>query len=285
MEQAITVALIEDDKQIRKLLTLWLRYNFPTFKVIIESGSVNNAVQAISRLKPNLVFLDMKLNDGTGLEVLQALPNHDEEFAHIVLSGHSEFMQDAWQFAPKGYVLKPFDDDKLERAINYALRKISLLEKSSNGKDKILLSNDLSVLSGGLFTIDKDYLLVKTGKKLVRLKPKEDIMYCRAAGDNTSFYLENGKTLIVPEHLRVWEKVLAEFDFIRIHRSYMLNLAFFYAIEHNDKDGTVVLFNGAKLKLSRLYKTLLIERLQSIKPKLGGLSKNEGVLSLKQGFL
>lgn len=278
MKQDIAVVLVEDDTQVRKLLKLWFKHHFPPLKIVAEAGSVQSAIEAIRTCKPDLVLVDMKLSGGTGIEALQAFPQHDEEFASIILSGYEEFMHDAWQFAPKGYVMKPFDDEKLVTAIKYALRKIQLLQQSKNNNKSLCKNNlDLSLVRRGkttVYIIDGEYLMVKADKKLVRLRPKQEIMYCTSGRDNTVFCLENETKIIAPEHLGVWENALSEFNFVRIHRSYLLNLAFFRAIEHDEKDGKVVLLNGVKLKLSRSYKAFLVEYLQSPTLKKGDLSKN-----------
>ncbi len=235
--------------------------------------ATENSIRAIQQQKPNLVLLDMKLNDGNGLDVLRAFPNHDNEFAHIVLSGYAEFMPEAWEFAPKGYVIKPFDDDKLRTAITFAINKIKLLAVAQVGADGTGVEEYIEVRRK-IYTIENEFLMVKADKQVTRFQPRKEILYCSSGRDNTVFHLGSDSRFVAPEHLGVWEKVLAHFDFVRIHRSFLLNLAFFRAIVHDDKDGLVVLTNGIKIRLSRTYKPILQKSLDQYYSKNGGLSGN-----------
>jgi len=237
--------IIEDKEHIRKALLHLLTLIGSEISVVGECESVKEAVVVANACKPDLIFLDINLTDGTGFDFLDQTEYLD--FKVIFITAYEEYALQALKIGAVDYLLKPVDIEELE----VALKKISNLsvatQKQQIKKVKKVLNNEGETL----------ILSLQDTFQVIDLK---DLMYCESDKGYTTFYLNNGKKHLASKPLKEYEGQLIQHSFTRPHQSFIVNLKF---IEKYDKSGTIYLKNGIKIPVSTRKKDSFITRLFS----------------------
>ena len=235
--------IVEDKEHIRKGLLHLLGLIDSNINVIGESESIKNAVIVANACKPELIFLDINLTDGTGFDFLEQTKNLN--FKVIFITAYEEYALQALKIGAVDYLLKPVDVDELKIAID----KISILpietQKQQLNTVKKVLNNDSEIL----------ILSLQDSFQLIELK---DLMFCESDKGYTTFYLSNGKKYLASKSLKEFENKLTQSSFTRPHQSFIVNLKF---IEKYDKSGTIHLKNGKKIPVSSRKKDNFLTRL------------------------
>lgn len=228
----IRALIVEDELYNREALKALINSISNEIIIIGESESVKEAVHLCDTKKPDLVFLDINLKDGTGFNVLEQL---DEiNFKVIFITAYQEFMLKALRFGAIDYILKPIDEDEL----NTAIQKVMLINETQT-KERISVVQEQ-------FAGKKDRIVLSMQDcfQIVYLK---DLMYCQADGGYTTFHMADNRSFIVSKPLKDYTSQLPEENFIRTHQSYLVNSDF---IDHYDKSRYLFLKNGTKIAVS-----------------------------------
>jgi two-component system LytT family response regulator len=235
--------------------------------VIGEIDNGDSAIEAIRSLRPDLVFLDVQMPGRTGLEVVREI-GPDEMPLTIFVTAYDKHALEAFEVAAVDYLVKPFDDDRFEQAMQRARRIIELHEVNR------LRSRLLSVLQGGEREIDRappspppdrgEYLeripVEMRGK--VRVVPVTEIEFILASGPYAELYSGDRK-YVIRESMQTLEDKLDPNMFIRTHRSVIVRLDQIDTL-HKAPGGDydVQLKSGRRLRVSR-------SRLEALEKKLG----------------
>lgn len=209
----MTCILIDDEEIHRKGLRKLLELFCPEVHIIGEAVSFEEGKGLLAHTETDLVFLDIMLGDGTGLELLKSLPNR--HFQVILVSAHDQFAIEAFRYAALDYLLKPIDADDLLNAVKKAKQQLKSnqtqlqLEVLRENLEKLTAQNRKMVLR------DSDTIYV------VMLS---EIVYCKAEGSYTLFKLIDEREILVSKNLGEYEKLLENAHFIRSHHSYIINL-------------------------------------------------------------
>jgi len=241
--------IIEDEEPARQLIKSYLTGN-NEIEVAGEFADGFNGVKAIDEIKPDLVFLDIQMPKLTGFEVLELISHKP---AIIFSTAFDEFAIRAFEINAIDYLLKPYSKDRFQQALDKALATIRKNEDQIQSLLPLIQSNE-----------DHPEILnrfaVKTGTK-VHLIPIADIIYIEADGDyakivtSDSFYLKE-------RTLKYFESHLDPAQFVRMHRSYIVNVAEIARIEYYDKETHIVfLRNNTKLRASTAGYKLLKSKL------------------------
>lgn len=231
----IRTLLVDDEPLARERLRGFLQAE-PAFEVIGECGSGTEAIAAIRRETPELVFLDMQMPGCDGLQVIEELPE-DRRPAIIFATAHERFALDAFDVAAVDYLLKPFDRDRCAQALRRA--------------QEFIHTRRAAVPAPAPAPAGKtDRITVKADGRLVFLKP-EEIVRVEAADNYVMLHLTAGR-LMLRETMTAIEARLGTMNFARINRSAIVNLDQLREIQpaqHGDYQ--VVLRDGTVLPLSR----------------------------------
>ena len=243
--------IIDDEESVRGTLKKLIKRFCPNARLVGEADGVESGVKAIKKHHPDLVLLDIKMDDGTGFDVLNQLEPID--FKVIFITAYDQYAIKAIKFSALDYLLKPVDPDDLTTAINKA-EKLMIDEQNQQ----------LSTLEDNMQTKDK------TKKKIIlrtfdniHLVKLSDIVYCESNDNYTNFHLLNNKTILVSNTLKEYDQMLIEFGFFRAHKSYLINLIHIDRFEKVD-GGTIVLTDEIKLPVASRKKELLLEMLHRI---------------------
>ncbi|WP_435263070.1 LytR/AlgR family response regulator transcription factor [Tenacibaculum sp. nBUS_03] len=235
--------IVEDKEHIRKALVHLLDLIGTDINVVGECESVKDAVIVANACKPELVFLDINLTDGTGFDFLEQTENFN--FKVIFITAYEEFALKALKIGAVDYLLKPVDIDELKIALDkIAVLPIETQRKQINTAKKVL-NSDSEIL----------ILSLQDSFQILELK---DLMFCESDKGYTTFYLNNGKKYVASKSLKEFENKLTNSSFTRPHQSFIVNLKF---IEKYDKSGTIHLKNGKKIPVSSRKKDNFVTRL------------------------
>jgi two-component system LytT family response regulator len=241
----IRTLIIEDEVPAREIIKYYLK-ELDSIEVIGECGDGFSGLKAISTMKPDLVFLDIQMPRLTGIEMLEVLTEKPEI---IFTTAYDQFAIKAFELNALDYLLKPFEKRRFLIAVNKAIDKIrSGTENSEPGNKLMSKMTDLPA--------PVNRIVVRKGNA-IDIIPIEKVRYVESQDDYVMIYHTAGKAL-KQQTMKFYENNLPKSDFIRIHRSYIVNVTEIKKIEPYGKDNHVaVLHSGDKLPVSRAgYKNI-----------------------------
>lgn len=248
--------LIDDDKHLRKGMKSLLERYATDIAIIGEAESVRTGIAAIERYKPQVVFLDIHLSDGTGFDILEAiLSRHGKINTHIVfITAHEQYALKAFKFSALDFLLKPVDPEELQKTIG----KINetLAKNSSFEHIDLLLENIRK-------KVDNFKRIALSTADGIHLFEIADIIRCESQDNYTQFFLKNHKPLLISKTLKEYEELLSEHGFERIHQSHLINLAYLKSYIKND-GGYVIMADNTKIPISQRKKDRLQELIKSL---------------------
>ncbi|ASK31697.1 DNA-binding response regulator [Chryseobacterium sp. T16E-39] len=251
----ISAVIIDDDANLREGMKAMLGLYAPEIMVLGEAESVESGIKLIENIKPEIIFLDILMNDGTGFDILEQLNQKHEPTSNIIfITAHEKFAIKAFRFSALDFLLKPVDPDELKNVIV----KIKNLQNKNNNYKHIELF--LDNISKKTESFKKIALSTSEGIHLFDIK---DIIRCESEDNYTKFYVKNHKTVIISKTLKEYEDLLRDHGFERIHQSHLINLNELKSYIKKD-GGFVVMSDSSQLPVSQRKK----ERLQELINKL-----------------
>ncbi len=235
----IKTIIVDDEFNAREFLEKLLQRSFPDrFLVLAKCESVDEAVLAIDKFNPELVFLDVQMPSKNGFELFKEIK--DVNFEVIFTTAHSEFAIDAIKCSALDYLLKPINTiDLLETIKKYD----SKLNKASQ-QDKLTLL--LENIDTGGSEFKKIAFPTESGFELIKTNA---ILYCEADSNYCSIICLDGRKITLSKTLKYVEELLPSSIFQRIHKSYLVNLN--YVIRFNKTNDLLIeLTNGETLPVS-----------------------------------
>jgi len=244
-------ALIVDDEELARKLLREMLSSHPEIEIAAECGNGMEAVKSVAEHKPDLLFLDVQMPKLTGFDVLELIERHN--VGVIFVTAYDQYAMKAFEVHAVDYLLKPFSRERFEAALEQAKH-----HKPKKEVDAAELA--AAARPSGEFA---ERIVVKDGTK-VTLIPVLKLDYAEALDDYVSLVTE-GKKHLKQQTISGLELALDPKLFVRIHRSYLVNLERVTRIEPYGKDSKVaILTNGVRLPVSRAgyarLKTLLDEK-------------------------
>ncbi|MDI9341402.1 MAG: LytTR family DNA-binding domain-containing protein [Sediminibacterium sp.] len=214
---------IDDEQSCSDLLQTLLKNYEGNIEIVGVANSVESGFNAIQTFHPDLIFLDVQMKDGTGFDLLMKLPN--PSFRIIFITGFSDYAIEAFRWCAIDYLLKPLSP----RSLYDALRKTEaeFYRKESEIQLHTLLSN-LNQTNK-----NKRKIVLKTAERIYAVDPK-DIIRLESDGNYTTFFLENGKNILVSRIIKEFDDLLTNAGFVRIHQSHLINISYLYCFEKTE---------------------------------------------------
>jgi len=239
----IRTLIIDDEEDNRQLISFLLEKHFPNVTVVGTADGVESGFESIGRHSPDLVLLDIRMEDGLAFDLLNKLDHID--FKIIFITAFEEYALQAIKFSALDYLLKPVSLLELEAAITKAENQMI--------KD---LHVQLAELNNNLQSINNKRLVLRTSEKL-HIIPVQNIIRCEAERNYSKFYLVNGKSIIVSHTMKEFENMLVEQGFFRVHKSHLVNLTFIEEYVKSD-GGNVILTDGTSIPVAERKKNNLL---------------------------
>lgn len=244
---------MDDELDGIRTLEKLLQLHCPQVTVLATCTSAQAARQKISELKPSLIFLDIQMPGKSGLELLKEMDTVD--FEVIFVTAHNEYMLQAFQYSAADYLLKPVDEDRLVEAV-YRVEK-RLKDDERETRTQALLHN---LSKAGVPSEMRLCLPTLKGFIIRRL---DEIIYCEAERSYTIFHLVGSKPVIVSKPLLEYETLLEDTSFLRIHKSFLVNLHHVKEYQRGE-GGMVIMSNNAEIEISRRKKDQFLGRIKEI---------------------
>ena len=240
MKKAI---IIDDEKKSRVALDSFISKYCPTITIIDQADGVASGVFSIQKNNPDLVFLDIEMDDGTGFDILEKLENHS--FEVIFVTAYNQYALKAFRFSAVDYLLKPVNPEELIQAVS----RLS----DDNRLDQI--EKKLETLLSNKNTLQK---LAFPSMEGLRIEVISNIVYCESDNYYTRVHLLSGEKLVVTRTLKEYDQILGDAGFFRIHQKFLVNLSYLKSYSKSD-GGFVTLENGIELPVSRRKKDDLLQ--------------------------
>jgi two-component system LytT family response regulator len=247
----IRCVIVEDEEMARKVLKSLLAQYCPDVMVCAEADDITSGQEMIEAFRPDLVFLDIEMPGGSGFKLLNNIKEID--FEVVFITAYEQFAIKAIRHDALDYLLKPVDPKELVAAV----------EKVKEAKYKKTLKKQYDSL---LKNINPEQLTVKkisisTSDK-IHLIEVDDIIRCESDNYYTIIYFKDGTSLLVSKTLKEMEQKLEEYDFVRTHKSHLVNMR---CIMNFIKDEMMVLLtDGVKVPVSKRKKEKILEVINSL---------------------
>ena len=245
------ILIVDYEAAASNILRMLIEKHIPASKEIKTCNTPEEALEIIPAWQPNLLMLDIEMPNMNGFDLLNRVGNSD--FDVIFTTAYDKYAIKAIRFSALDYLLKPVDITELQNAVNkHIVKKFQPPQEQQK-----LVSNLINNLQ------QKD----QTGFKLA-LSTTEGVFFfipseiIRLEGENnyTRFYFANQKPMLVSRTLKEYEDILAEHDFIRAHKSHLVNKKY---VKHLDKEGLLWLTDGSHIAVSRRKKEEVLKELST----------------------
>ena len=237
----IKAVIIEDNTESAEVLTALIKDFLPQVNLLGTAKSITKAKTLIDNAKPQIVFLDIDLEEGTGFDLLKLFDRID--FEVIFITGHAGYAIEAFKYNALHYIEKPPSPQDLIEAVNRA-QKANKTKGINKGEFDTLLQSVRS------FNKKKIAVPVSDGVQFILT---EDIVYIKGEGSYSRVKLANGCDLLVSRLIKDFEQQIEERKFFRISKSYLVNLEQ-VAMFKRTGGGIVVMTDGTEVSVPRKKK-------------------------------
>jgi two-component system LytT family response regulator len=246
----LTAILIDDMPTALEMLSNDLQLYFPEIEIIGTAKSVVEGAKLLQSHKPDILFLDIMLGDGTGFDILEIVPNLNSKIVFVTAS--DEYAIKAFRFAAIDYVLKPYSKNDLDTAITKAKSQIIPHKEQLKVLKDTVSNPSQRPKKISLNTLDK---IIVVGLN--------EIIRCKSDNNYTEFYFENGRKLLVTKTLKYYADILKEYHFLRVHQSHLVNTQ--YIKEYIKSDGGyLILKDNSNIPVSVRKRHEVFEALKTL---------------------
>ena len=240
----VKVVIIDDENSGRNVIRQYMALYCDDVEIIGEADSVKSGVELLSKEHPDIVFLDIQMQDGTGFNLLEALPQRS--FKVIFVTSFDQYALKAIKFSASDYILKPVDPDEFVEAVQNVQAELAKQSPVEDERIDELLTNMNNFSKIGLPTAN-GILFFKV----------DDIVRCEADGAYTQFFMNNGEKVLVAKNLKIYEELFADNKFLRVHKSHLINTSYIDKYINGD-GGSVIMADGSCVEVSRRKKDELL---------------------------
>lgn len=249
MDDMLTAVIVDDMPKAIDNLKLDLEQYCPEVKVVGAADGVVNGAKLLKQIQPDILFLDIQLQDGSGFDLLEILPK--VQFKLIFTTASDAFAIKAFRFAALDYLLKPIDPDQLIESV----KKVKSQVEEQGQKIDALLEN---VKSRQL----PEKIALHTLERL-QIASLDDIIRCESSGNYTIFYFLNKQKLLVTKTLKEFDKLLEGHAFLRVHQSHLINLQHVDAFVKTE-GGYILMKDGSQVSVSIRKRSSVLRVLEEL---------------------
>lgn len=236
----IDTVIVDDDPTARELLYKQITTHHPHIQVVGEAANGADAYKLIDKLNPDLVFLDMHMPGGSGIELIDRFKK--PSFYTIFYSTFSDYALEAIKRDAFDYLLKPLDASDLNQCLT------KLTEKMTSESERNALEYNQKV---------EVYV-----KGQIHFIPQKEVLYVKASGSYSIIHLASGEKLVVSKNLKSVEEMLDRSNFVRAHNSYLVNVRKIQTCNFQRRCCTLI--DGTEIKTAVRRKDEIKMKLQRI---------------------
>jgi two-component system LytT family response regulator len=245
---AINSIIVDDEIKGRQFLRQLLEKFTPHVKISGEAANAKEAVELIASVNPDLVFLDIEMPGETGIEMLRQL--QEINFSVVFVTAFNRYAVDAFRLGAVDYLLKPVSPSDLQQAVERVedhkqvrAQYKSKLHEFTQHYGQALTKIAIPALHGFEFIDFSEIIFLQSDSNYTRIK------------------LKDGKTIMAARLLGDFEEMLEPYNFFRIHKSFIINLAHIRKYTKGE-GGTVMMTDGSEMDVSRRMKEAFLQRIK-----------------------
>ncbi|MCB0669918.1 MAG: response regulator transcription factor [Saprospiraceae bacterium] len=242
----VRAVLIDDLPNALKMLEADLEICCPQVEIIGKAGSVVAGAKLLRQVTPDIVFLDIELEDGTGFDLLQILP--EVNFKIIFVTASDQHAIRAFRFSAIDYLLKPIDLDELREAVQKAT--------ATDNREKV------EVLLDHWTEKPESNRIALHSSDEIKVVDIDDIVRCESDNNYTTFYFTNKTKFLVTRTLKSFDQLLSEKGFYRVHQSHLINIAHVKSYIKTE-GGYLLMSEGSHVPVAVRKKPEIIELLKN----------------------
>lgn len=247
----IKAVIIDDEQSSVDLTANLLGFYKDNISLAGSGNSVEEGYQLIRKHKPDLVFLDVQMEDGSGFDLLNKLGGID--FKVVFITAHNEFALRALRYSAMDYLLKPLSPLDFSEAVRKAMQAIN--HDEVNLQLKTLLHN-----IGMQQPQHQRKVVFKTQEKIYSIDTS-DIVRFESEGSYTTVYLTEGKKIIVSKIIKEFEEMMSPEGFMRVHQSHLINRNHIFCFEK--QDSVITMKDSSTVPVSTRKKEMVLHLIQS----------------------
>lgn len=244
----MNAVLIDDEPHAIAVLQNLLAEHCPEVKILATANDAEAGLEMISLHQPDVIFLDIVMPRATGFDLVRQLPPNDHPEI-IFVTSFDTYALEAIKCCALAYIVKPISVVELVKAVGVAQQRIG--QRISYERTRELLRN----LNNPRSTSNRIGIPSERGLEFVEAG---QIIHCEGLEGCTKIVMEAGKALLSSYNLGEFRKLLENYNFYAPHKSHLINLD---KIERYDKDGTIVMTDGAIVPVSRRRRQEFLEQL------------------------
>ncbi len=253
MSRKLKTIIVDDEPDAVNFINSIIGEYCTSLEVVGKAYNVTEGVQQIKREKPDLVFLDVEMPNGTGFDLLTHFP--EKTFDVVFITAFNHYAIKAIKFSAVDYILKPININEFIEAVNRVIRKRSEKHSQSNENFRILMENLKSSLPSRL--------AIPTADGMEYLNPRE-IIRIEADRSYSWFYISGKRKILVSKHLKEFQDLLGDRHFFRSHNSHLINLK--YVRKYIRREGGYIeMTDGSQIPISRTRKDLFLVHMSRFK--------------------
>lgn len=239
MERKIRIIIIDDESLARQISKNYLS-KFENAEILAECSNGFDAIKKINELKPDIIFLDIQMPKLNGFEMLELIENPP---IIIFTTAYDHFAIKAFEVSAVDYLLKPFSEERFVQALQKAIKLMDDKSEQNGSIRNIIAEHDKKIE-----TLER--VVIKDGGK-INIIPINEIRWIEAQDDYVMIHSNQGKFL-KQKTMKYFEDHLDETQFVRIHRSHIINLSYLQHLEQQETDSyKIILKNGNELPVSK----------------------------------
>lgn len=246
--EKLRAVIVEDEEASRETLCNYISKYCPDVEVVGMGESVKSGIEVIKANDPDIVFLDVEMPYGNAFDLLEQIG--EPTFETIFVTAYSNYAVKAINFSAAYYILKPIDIDELITAVE------KVKEERKDNVIPIHTRTLIENIQNANKQLQKIVLPVLDGFEVISVK---DIVRCRANDNFTDFHLVNGTKKVICRTLKFYEEILTDFDFLRVHKSHLVNLQYIKAYKKG-KGGQLTMIDDSVVDVSVNKKHELLDR-------------------------
>lgn len=250
-DEKVKIMIVDDDKASIDVLCCGLEA-YPWAEVCATASTSDGALQALDRQRPDILFLDIELNEDSGLDVVRGLhPSENDGMKIVFYSSYRKYLMQAIRLDAFDFLLKPFDPDELSIIMNRYLMMRNRVQAQVPELHKALhMAKDVRALSITTLTNDK---MILAPHKIVLFKYDSERKIWEVL-------LDDFRRIILKRHTTAETILNFGNDFIRTHKSFIINITYLGIISNNDCTLIPPFDTISDIKISKSYKRQLLER-------------------------
>ncbi|WP_420321375.1 LytR/AlgR family response regulator transcription factor [Flagellimonas sp.] len=247
------VLVVDNVEHIRYAIIEMIRAHCSFVTQVYEAEGVQSALEKMKQVDPDVVLLDVELDDGTGMDLLSSF--NEIPFHVVFITAFDKYAINAFKFSAIDFLLKPIGVEDLKSAFGKIRKQIA-------NKDLVAQLGILKESLQDMFVQEKKIVL--KDQEAMYFITVDDIVRCQSSGQYTEFFFNNGnKNIIISKPLREYEELLIPYGFIRPHNSHLVNMRKILRFDRAD-GGSLVMINNNEVPVSQRKRKQILQFLDTL---------------------